>query len=101
MEDWQIFQYKDIKIGASSRETVEAGDRVVFDWSGYTIGYFGRRFEVKGWPQGGAFDKDLDYSCSIIGSHPIIPALESTFFFMKPGELIFFIFLFFYLMVIA
>jgi hypothetical protein len=25
------------------------GDRVVFDWSGYTIGYFGRPFEAKGW----------------------------------------------------
>ena len=25
------------------------GDRVVFDWSGYTIGYFGRPFEAKGY----------------------------------------------------
>ena len=95
-EDGQMFQYKDVKIGASSSETVEAGDRVVFDWSGYTIGYFGRPFEAKGGPQGGAFDKDLDYSRSVIGSHTIIPALESAFLSMKPGELMFFIF--FYLM---
>jgi len=26
--------------------TVEQGDRVVYEWEGYTIGYFGRPFEV-------------------------------------------------------
>ena len=90
-----MFQYKDVKIESSSREIVEAGYCIVFDWSGYTIGYFGRPFEAKGGPQGGAFDKDLDYSRSIIGSHTIIPALESAFLSMKPGELIFFIFFYF------
>ena len=43
-EGWQ---YKDVKVG-SGDTTLETGDRAVFDWSGYTIGYFGRPFEAKG-----------------------------------------------------
>jgi len=49
-EGWS---YKDVKVGASQAgrgdgELIKDGDRVVFDWSGYTIGYFGRPFEAKG-----------------------------------------------------
>ena len=39
-----------VKLGASSGETVGPGDCVVFDWFGFTIGYFGRPFEAKGGP---------------------------------------------------
>ena len=41
------WQYKDVKTG-SGNVNIEVGDRVVYDWSGYTIGYFGRPFEAKG-----------------------------------------------------
>ena len=48
-EGWS---YKDVKVGnrgyAGGGGTLKDGDRVVFDWSGYTIGYFGRPFEAKG-----------------------------------------------------
>ena len=55
-EGWS---YKDVQLGSSSssrggsgveknEEEWKDGDRVVFDWSGYTIGYFGRPFEAKG-----------------------------------------------------
>lgn len=82
-EGWQ---FKDVKVGTGGTDvTIEPGDRVVFDWSGYTIGYFGRPFEAKGGPQGGAFDKDLDYSRTVIGSHTLIPAVESALTTMKPG----------------
>ena len=43
-EGWQ---YKDVKVGAGDSK-LEVGDRAVYDWSGYTIGYFGRPFEAKG-----------------------------------------------------
>jgi hypothetical protein len=43
-EGWS---YRDVKPGKGD-VTVQAGDRVVFDWSGYTIGYFGRPFQAKG-----------------------------------------------------
>eukprot|EP00978_Attheya_sp_CCMP212_P030465 scaffold112092_cov45-Attheya_sp.AAC.1 len=42
-EGWQ---YKDVKLGVGNVE-IQDGDRVVFDWSGYTIGYFGRPFQAK------------------------------------------------------
>lgn len=37
--------FKDAKVGTG--KTPAMGDRVVVDWSGYTIGYFGRPFETK------------------------------------------------------
>lgn len=80
-EGWQ---FKDVKVGAGDA-TLEVGDRAVFDWSGYTIGYFGRPFEAKGGPQGGAFDKDLDFSRTTIGSNTIVPGLEAALLTMKPG----------------
>jgi len=75
------WSYKDVKIGGATTKanngdasggTLKDGDRVVFDWSGYTIGYFGRPFEAKGGPQGGAFDKDIDYFRTVLGSQTII-----------------------------
>ena len=45
-EGWS---YKDVKVGTGTDGgDLRDGDRVVFDWSGYTIGYFGRPFEAKG-----------------------------------------------------
>ena len=43
---YNIFD-SDVKVGDG--EMPSWGDRVVFDWSGYTIGYFGRPFEAKGY----------------------------------------------------
>lgn len=43
-EGWS---YRDVNPGKGDVQ-VKAGDRVVFDWSGYTIGYFGRPFQAKG-----------------------------------------------------
>ena len=81
MDGWQ---YKDVKAG-SGDAILEIGDRAVFDWSGYTIGYFGRPFEAKGGPTGGAFDKDLDYFRTVIGSGTVVPGLEQSLMTMKPG----------------
>lgn len=80
-EGWQ---YKDVKIGTGD-VILETGDRAVFDWSGYTIGYFGRPFQAKGGPTGGAFDKDLDYARTVMGSGTMVPGLEKSLMTMKPG----------------
>jgi len=80
-EGWS---YKDVNPG-SGNIMIEDGDRVVFDWSGYTIGYFGRPFEAKGGPQGGAFDKDLDYQRTVVGSGSVVKGLECALRSMKPG----------------
>jgi hypothetical protein len=81
-EGWS---YKDVKIGKDGGVSAQDGDRVVFDWSGYTIGYFGRPFEAKGGPQGGAFDKDLDYFRTVLGSQTMVKGLECSLRGMKVG----------------
>jgi FKBP-type peptidyl-prolyl cis-trans isomerase len=87
-EDFQLtdegWSYKDVKPGTGDVK-IEDGDRVVFDWSGYTIGYFGRPFEAKGGPQGGAFDKDLDYQRTVVGSGNVVKGVECALRSMKPG----------------
>uniref|UniRef100_A0A7S2URI3 peptidylprolyl isomerase n=1 Tax=Attheya septentrionalis TaxID=420275 RepID=A0A7S2URI3_9STRA len=80
-EGWQ---YKDVKLGVGNVE-IQDGDRVVFDWSGYTIGYFGRPFQAKGGPQGGAFDKELDFSRTVVGSGQMVKGVECALRSMKPG----------------
>ncbi|KAG7371168.1 FKBP-type peptidyl-prolyl cis-trans isomerase [Nitzschia inconspicua] len=80
-EGWS---YRDVSVGNGASPNV--GDRVVFDWSGYTIGYFGRPFEAKGGPQGGAFDKrDVDFSRTVLGSGEVVKGLESAMRDMKVG----------------
>merc|ERR1719254_38748 len=82
-EGWS---FKEVKLGKDSGGgDLRDGDRVVFDWSGYTIGYFGRPFEAKGGPQGGAFDKDVTYFRTVLGSGTLIPGCECALRGMKPG----------------
>jgi FKBP-type peptidyl-prolyl cis-trans isomerase len=84
IKDPDGWSYRDVNKGGGST-TPRDGDRVVYEWSGYTIGYFGRPFEAKGGPQGGAFDKDQEYSRLVIGSHTIVTGLESAMKSMKVG----------------
>ena len=46
-EGWS---YKDVKVGnkGDAGVTLRDGDRVMFDWSGYTIGYFVGRSRPRG-----------------------------------------------------
>jgi len=77
------WRFRDVTAGKG--EGAQLGDRVVYDWSGYTIGYFGRPFQAKGGPKGGAFDKDVDYLRTVIGSGGVIKAVEEGLVGMKPG----------------
>lgn len=63
--------YRDVNIGKGPEAT--KGDRVVYDWSGYTIGYFGRPFQAKGGPQvcRASLHFNLLYPC-FLPSHSII-----------------------------
>lgn len=79
------WSYRDVSPGVAGRRA-SLGDRVVFDWSGYTIGYFGRPFQAKGGPQGGAFDKDLDYARTILGSGKYVRGLEEALVGMQAGQ---------------
>jgi FKBP-type peptidyl-prolyl cis-trans isomerase len=84
IKDPEGWSYRDVKKGDGTT-TPRDGDRVVYEWSGYTIGYFGRPFEAKGGPQGGAFDKDQEYSRIVVGSHTIVTGMESAIKSMQVG----------------
>lgn len=80
-------QIKDVAAGVDGAPEAKNGDRVVFEWSGYTIGYFGRPFQAKGGPTGGAFDKDTDYERTTIGSGAMVKGLEEALIGMKQGQI--------------
>lgn len=79
-EGWS---YRDVKVGSGASPST--GDRAVYEWSGYTIGYFGRPFEAKGGPQGGAFDKNQDYSRTVIGKGDVVKGVELALQSMSVG----------------
>ena len=58
-------QIKDVKEGTGA--AAATGDRVVYEWEGYTIGYFGRPFEKKAGLKGGDFAGERDYSRFVVG----------------------------------
>ncbi len=77
-------QYKVVKegTGAIARE----GDRVAVDWEGYTIGYYGRPFQVRNGPKGGAFDStSTDFFRWVVGSGTAIGALDQVVKILKEG----------------
>ena len=76
-------QVKDVKLGDG--EAPAKGDRAVIDWSGYTIGYYGRIFEGAGKAQGGAFANEKDLFRFVLGSGSVIPALDEAVAGMKVG----------------
>lgn len=92
----QYADFTESKEGWSSRqitpgkggETAAVGDRVVFDWSGYTIGYFGRPFQAKGGPQGGAFDKETEYERTVLGSGRVVKGLECAMVGTSAGQVL-------------
>ena len=82
-EGWS---YREVTPGKAGGVKAVLGDRVVFDWSGYTIGYFGRPFQAKGGPQGGAFDKDVDYLRTVLGTGQMVKGLECAMVGMSAGQ---------------
>ena len=76
-------QVKDAKVGTGA--AAEKGDRVVYEWEGYTIGYFGRPFEMKNGKKGGDFSGERDFARFVVGRGEVIPALEEGVVGMKEG----------------
>ncbi|XP_028801228.1 peptidyl-prolyl cis-trans isomerase FKBP19, chloroplastic [Neltuma alba] len=70
-------QYKDLRVGDGPNP--KAGDTVVVDWDGYTIGYYGRIFEARNKTKGGSFEGDnKDFFKFKIGSQEVISAFEEA-----------------------
>ena len=76
-------QVKDAKIGAGA--AAQTGDRIVYEWEGYTIGYFGRPFEMKQGAKGGDFSGERDYARFVVGRGEVIPAVEEGVLGMREG----------------
>jgi hypothetical protein len=51
-----------------------------------TIVSFCHLFIFNSGPQGGAFDKDIDYGRTVVGSNQVVKGLECAFVGMKPGQ---------------
>lgn len=77
-------QYKVVKEGTGA--LAKEGDRVAVDWEGYTIGYYGRPFQVRNGPKGGAFDSsNTDFFRWVVGSGTAIGALDQVVKILKEG----------------
>jgi len=77
-------QYKDLRIGAG--EIPKLGERVVVDWDGYTVGYFGRIIQAKNLSKGGAFDSnDSGFLRYNLGDGSVIAAFEESLAGMRVG----------------
>ena len=72
---------KDAKSG--SGKAPAKGDRVVVDWTGYTIGYFGRPFETRKLKELDGSDKD--YFRFELGSGAVLRGLEEAVLGMSEG----------------
>ena len=75
--------FKDAKKG--SGKSPETGDRVVLDWSGYTIGYFGRPFETKQLRSLDGIEEGQAFLRFEVGGGTVIPALEQGVLGMSEG----------------
>jgi hypothetical protein len=77
-------QYKSARAGSGA--VADAGDRVVLSWSGYTIGYYARPFELANSVKGGAFEGEPDSLRFVVGQHTVVPGLEEGIIGMRVGE---------------
>lgn len=73
--------FKDGKPG--NGQIPSTGDRVVIEWTGYTIGYFGRPFETKKLRELDA--KDEEFLRFEVGTGKMIPAIEQGVLGMAEG----------------
>ena len=77
-------QYQDLVPGTGAQPSL--GSAVVVDWSGVTIGYYGRPFEARNKPRGGAFTGDeKDFFRFKLGDPGVIPAFNEAVAGMKVG----------------
>lgn len=78
-------QFKDLVVGTGAT-SASTGNTVVVDWSGVTIGYYGRIFEARNKPRGGSFTGDeKDFMRFTVGDPKVIPAFNEALEGMKTG----------------
>ena len=81
-------QYKEFKAGEGGAP--KAGDTVLVDWTGVTIGYQGRYFQTRNKPKGGAFADDgfaVEYLAFKVGDGTVVPGIDEAIQTMRPGSI--------------
>ena len=77
-------QYQDLREGSGASPA--KGQTAVVDWSGVTLGYYGRPFEARNKPKGGAFTGDQkDFFRFKIGDPGVVPAFNEAVAGMRVG----------------
>ena len=77
-------QYQDLIQGTGAQPS--KGDTVVVDWSGVTLGYYGRPFEARNKARGGAFTgDDKEFFRFTLGDPTVISAFNEAVASMKVG----------------
>ncbi|CAL6336346.1 unnamed protein product [Bathycoccus prasinos] len=79
-------QYKDVRPGSKEgKEYTDESKIAVVDWDGYTLGYYGRPFEARNGPKGGAFNEDKDFFRFRADDLDVLPAFREAIVGMKVG----------------
>lgn len=83
-------QYADLVEAPSSSDsrelTAEPGDTVTVDWSGVTLGYYGRPFEARNKARGGSFTGDeKDFLRFTLGDGSVIAGFDEAVRGMRVG----------------
>jgi len=79
-------QYKDLREGLGA--VAHMGDKVVVDWDGYTIGYYGRVIQAKNLAKGGAFQGNEEgWLRFTVGGGEVIPGIEEAIVGMREGSI--------------
>jgi FKBP-type peptidyl-prolyl cis-trans isomerase len=81
-------QYKDVRPGAKEGKEYNDNTKIaVVDWDGYTLGYYGRPFEARNGPKGGAFNEDKDFFRFRADDLDVLPAFREAIVGMKVGAI--------------
>ena len=81
-------QYKDVRPGAKEGKEYNDDTKIaVVDWDGYTLGYYGRPFEARNGPKGGAFNEDKDFFRFRADDLDVLPAFREAIVGMKVGAI--------------
>ena len=79
-------QYKDVRPGSKEgKEYTDESKIAVVDWDGYTLGYYGRPFEARNGPKGGAFNEDKEFFRFRADDLDVLPAFREAIVGMKVG----------------
>lgn len=77
-------QFLDLKVGEGPLP--DKGQTCVVDWSGYTIGYYGRPFEARNKPKGSSFTGDnKEFYRFKLGSGSVIAGFDEAVAGMRAG----------------